>query len=113
MRRADIEVPNLAVDMDSWARCACYPRGTFYPLIDRASTRHGRVTKPYFRTCSTCKSCSQAPLCLCTRPLIASQREGTVARLRYHVGGGRPSQAAHQAPSPARLTGPGSTPRTT
>src|SRR5438270_13871167 len=32
MRRADIEVPNLAVDMDSWARSACYPRGTFYPL---------------------------------------------------------------------------------
>ena len=26
MRRADIEVPNLAVDMDSWARSACYPR---------------------------------------------------------------------------------------
>src|SRR5687768_15532225 len=32
MRRADIEVPNLAVAMDAWARSACYPRGTFYPL---------------------------------------------------------------------------------
>jgi len=24
-RRADIEVPNRAVDMNSWARSACYP----------------------------------------------------------------------------------------
>ncbi len=29
MRRADIEVPNHPVDMDSWGRSACYPRGTF------------------------------------------------------------------------------------
>ncbi len=27
-----IEVPNRAVDMDSRARSACYPRGSFYPL---------------------------------------------------------------------------------
>ena len=26
------QVPNLAVDVDSWARSACYPRSTFYPL---------------------------------------------------------------------------------
>ncbi|EES92374.1 conserved hypothetical protein, partial [Clostridium botulinum D str. 1873] len=32
MRRADIEVPNLPVDVDSWGRSACYPRGSFYPL---------------------------------------------------------------------------------
>src|SRR5699024_7449600 len=25
MRRADIEVPNHPVDMDSWGRSACYP----------------------------------------------------------------------------------------
>ena len=29
---------NHAVDMDSWARSACYPRGTFYPLSDHAPT---------------------------------------------------------------------------
>ncbi len=34
MRRADIEVPNLPVDVDSWGRSACYPRGSFYPLSD-------------------------------------------------------------------------------
>jgi len=27
-----VKVPNRAVDMDSRARPACYPRGSFYPL---------------------------------------------------------------------------------
>src|SRR5438128_1709024 len=85
------EVPNLAVDMDSWARSACYPRGTFYPLSDAASTSQRRVTSPCFRTCSTCLSHSQAPLCTCTRHLIANQSEGTFGRLRYILGGNRPS----------------------
>ena len=77
MRRADIEVPNSAVDMDSWALSACYPRGTFYPLSDGLSTKRRRITRPCFRTCSTCLSRSQAPLCPCTRRLIANQAEGT------------------------------------
>ena len=50
MRRADIEVPNHAVDMDSWAGSACYPRGTFYPLSDDPPTRDRRITSSYFRT---------------------------------------------------------------
>ena len=47
---------------------------------------------PYFRTCLTCKSRSQAPLCHCTQQLIANQPEGTFERLRYILGGDRPSQ---------------------
>ena len=66
MRRADIEVPNHPVDMDSWGRSACYPRGTFYPLSDTASTRKCRITSPDFRPCSTRQSHSQAPLCTYT-----------------------------------------------
>ena len=93
--------------MDSWGRLACYPRGTFYPLSDHTSTRDGRVTMPYFRTCSTCKSRSQAPLCHCTRRLIANQPEGTFGRLRYSLGGDRPSQTTHLALSPTRIHGPG------
>ena len=100
MRRADIEVPNHAVDMDSWARSACYPRGTFYPLSDGHSTMYRRITSPDFRPCSTCQSHSQAPLCTCTRHLIANQAEGTFGRLRYILGGGRPSQTTRQARSP-------------
>src|SRR5699024_6516711 len=87
MRRADIEVPNHPVDMDSWGRSACYPRGTFYPLSDTASTCRCRITSPDFRPCSTCQSHSQAPLCTCTQHLIAIQAEGTFGRLRYSLGG--------------------------
>ena len=56
MALADIEVPNLVVDVDSWTRSACYPRGSFYPLSDGNSTFNRRITKPCFRTCSTCLS---------------------------------------------------------
>src|SRR5688572_17055655 len=107
MRRADIEVPNLPVDMDSWGRSACYPRATFYPLITGASTCNPWVTMPCFRTCLTCQSRSQAPLCHCTRRLIANQPEGTFGRLRYALGGDRPSQTTHLPLSPTRITGLG------
>ena len=66
MRRADIEVPNFPVDVNSWGKLACYPRGNFYPLSDGNSTLYRRITKPCFRTSSTCVSRSQAPLCLYT-----------------------------------------------
>ncbi len=91
MRRADIEVPNHAVDMNSWAGSACYPRGTFYPLSDGASTSHRRITSSYFRTCLTCQSHSQASLCTYTRYLVTDQAEETFERLRYSLGGNRPS----------------------
>jgi len=104
MRRADIEVPNLAVDVNSWARLACYPRGSFYPLSHGPSTRRRGITKPDFRLCSTCRSRSQAPLCLYTLRLVSIQSEGTFGRLRYLLGGDRPSQTAHQALSPCRIT---------
>src|SRR5690554_5104716 len=94
MRRADIEVPNLPVDVDSWGRSACYPRGSFYPMSDGPSTRYHRITKPDFRPGSTCRSCRQAPFCLCTRRAISDRAEGTFGRLRYSLGGDRPSQTA-------------------
>ena len=97
MRRADIEVPNLAVDVNSWARLACYPRGSFYPLSHGPSTRCRRITLPDFRLCSTCRSHSQAPLCQCTLQVISIHLEGTFGRLRYLLGGDRPSQTAHLA----------------
>src|SRR3972149_3990047 len=77
MRRADIEVPNRVVDVNSWTRSACYPRRTFYPLSDGPSIRDHRITKPYFRTCSTYRSRSLAPFYLCARCLITNQAEGT------------------------------------
>jgi hypothetical protein len=60
-----------------------------------------------FRTCLTCQSRSQAPLCHCTRRLIANQAEGTFERLRYSLGGDRPSQTTRLTLSLTRITGPG------
>ena len=99
-------MPNLPVDVDSWGRSACYPRRTFYPLSDGPSMRNRRITKTCFRTCSTCQSRSQAPLCLCTLRLVSNQPEGTFVRLRYSLGGDRPSQTTHQAMSSIRIHGP-------
>ena len=65
--------------------------GYLYPMSDGASTSHRRITSPDFRPCSTCRSHSQAPLCTYTQHLIANQAEGTFERLRYILGGNRPS----------------------
>ena len=54
---------------------------------------------PAFRLCSTCRSHSQAPLCQCTLQVISIHLEGTFGRLRYLLGGDRPSQTAHLAGS--------------
>ncbi len=104
MRRADIEVPNPAVDVDSWAGSACYPRGSFYPLSHGRSTPDRGITRPAFRPCSACLPRSQAPFCPYTRRVMTIHPEGTIGRLRYLLGGDRPSQTAHQPPSPTRLT---------
>ena len=97
-------MPNLAVDVNSWARSACYPQGSFYPLSDGHSILHRRITIPDFRPCSTCKSCSQAPFCNCARRLVSIQSEGTFGRLRYLLGGDRPSQTAHLTLSVMRMS---------
>src|ERR1700719_801425 len=91
--------------MDSWGRSACYPRRTFYSLSDGPSTRNHRITMTDFRLCSTCQSRSQAGLCHCTRQLISDQPEPTIARLRYSLGGDRPSQTTRHAGSRTHLTG--------
>src|SRR5204862_2482197 len=90
--------------LNAWESSACYPRRTFYPLSDGPSTRNHRITMAVFRLCSTCQSRSQAGLCHCTRRLISDQPEPTFARLRYNLGGDRPSQTAHHALSRIRIT---------
>jgi hypothetical protein len=74
-------------------------------LSNGPSTRNRWITRPYFRTCSTCRSRSQAPLCPYTLQLIADQPEGTFGRLRYILGGDRPSQTARLTLSRNRLHG--------
>ena len=71
------------------------------------STRNHRITMTDFRLCSTCQSRSQASLCHCTRRTISDRSELTIARLRYSLGGDRPSQTTHHALSRTRITGRG------
>ena len=86
--------------MSSWGRSACYPRSTFYPLSDGPSMRNHRITISIFRSCSTCRSHSQAPLCYCALRTITIRAEGTFESLRYFLGGDHPSQTTHQTLSP-------------
>ena len=91
-----IEVPNTAVDMNSWAVSACYPQSTFYPLSDGPSIWNHRITMTCFRTCSSCCSRSQAGLCHCTDLTVSDRDQPTFVLLRYSLGGDRPSQTSHQ-----------------
>ncbi len=100
------QVPNTPVDVNSWGVSACYPRGSFYPLSDDSSTRYRQITKPDFRLCSTCQSRSQAPFCLYTLRMVSIHSEGTFGRLRYSLGGDRPSQTVRLTLSTHRLTAP-------
>ncbi len=75
-------------------------------MSDGPSMRSHQITKTDFRPCSSCRSRSQAPFCLYTRRLVSNQPEGTFARLRYRLGGDRPSQTPHQTGSSTRINGP-------
>ena len=74
-------------------------------MSDGPSIRDHRITKSYFRICSTHRSRSQAPFYLYARCLIANQAEGTFELLRYSFGGDRPSQTAQLKLSAARIHG--------
>ena len=74
-------------------------------MSDGPSIRNHRITKTYFRTCSTDKSRSQAPFYLYALRLIANQAEGTFVLLRYSLGGDRPSQTAQLTLFAARIHG--------
>ena len=98
-------MPNTTVYVNYWVVSACYPQGNFYPLSDGNSILYRLITMSYFRTCSTCWSRSQAPLYHYTLRLISDQSEGTFERLRYSLGGDRPSQTAHLKLSPDQIHG--------
>ena len=74
-------------------------------MSDGLSIQHCRITKPYFRICSTYKSRSQALFYLYARCLITDQAESTIGLLRYSFGGDRPSQTAQLTLSSARING--------
>ena len=74
-------------------------------MSDNPSIRDYRITKAYFRTCSTYGSRSQAHFYLYALRLIADQAECTFVLLRYSLGGDRPSQTARLTLSVAQIHG--------
>ena len=105
MVKVDIEVPNFAVDVNSWAKSACYPQSTFYPLSNDDSTFHRWITRPCFRNCSRCLSYSKAHFYPYALHTIANRVECTFGLLRYNLGGNRPSQTDRLTRSHARIHG--------
>ena len=78
MRRADIEVPNRAVDVDSRALPVCYPRRNFWPVISPLPMKKGRFTRAGFPLCSECPPRSQASFCPCTFRVISIHPKPTL-----------------------------------
>ena len=74
-------------------------------MSDGPSIQNHRITKTWFPTCSTCTSRSQALFCLCTRRPVSNRPERTLARLRYILGGDRPSQTTRLTMSLTRVHG--------
>ncbi len=98
MRRADIEVPNHAVDMDSWAR-SLLSLGYLLP-VERPRTHVPWPDHCSRCTCSTRRSHSQV-LHLHSRHLITNQLR-VPERLPAILGGNRPVKLTHQALSLTR-----------
>ena len=69
----------------------------------RFHIRNHRITWADFRPCSSCRSHSQPPLCPYTRRAIANRTEGSMALLRYSLGGNRPSQTTRLSLFPVGL----------
>ena len=63
------------------------------------------ITKPDFRPSARCLACCQASFYLYARWLISDQPEETIGRLRYCLGGDRPSQTAQLKLFPAQIHG--------
>ena len=64
-----------------------------------------RITNSDFRLCSTRRSRSQAGLYVYTHCMVSIHAEPTFERLRYFLGGDRPSQTTHLTMSPALIQG--------
>ena len=76
-------------------------------VCDGPSMRNHRITMTDFRPCSRCPSYSQASFCHYTQRPISDRSELTFVRLRYSLGGDRPSQTTHHTLSRTQIMGGG------
>ena len=99
-------MPNLPVDVDSWGRSACYPQGSFYPLSDGNSHSHtaGSLT-PTFVTARNVSLAVRLASAFTLLRMVSIHAERTFERLRYLLGGDRPSQTACLTMSPDQFHG--------
>ena len=99
-------MPNLPVDVDSWGRSACYPQGSFYPLSDGNSHSHtaGSLT-PTFVTARSVDLAVRLSFAFTLKSMVSIHAERTFERLRYLLGGDRPSQTARLTMSPDQIHG--------
>ena len=99
-------MPNLPVDVNSWGRSACYPQGSFYPLSDGNSHSHtaGSLT-PTFVTARPVSLAVRLAFAFTLKSMVSVHAEPTFERLRYSLGGDRPSQTAHLKLSPDLIQG--------
>ena len=99
-------MPNLPVDVNSWGRSACYPQGSFYPLSDGNSHSHtaGSLT-PTFVTARNVSLAVRLSFAFTLKSMVSIHAERTFERLRYLLGGDRPSQTAHLTMSPDQFHG--------
>ena len=74
-------------------------------MSDGDSTFYRRITKPYFRTCLTCRSRSQPALYFYALFAITNRDEASFGLLRYSLGGYRPSKTARLTLSSLQLQG--------
>ena len=73
-------------------------------MSDGPSTRDHRITYADFRPCLRRRARSQAGFCVYAQRAITDRTEPTIARLRYSLGGDRPSQTTHQPRSSTMLS---------
>ncbi len=78
-------------------------RSTFYPLSDGHSTLGRRITRTAF-ACSTCRLAVKPACTLALSGRLPTVLSGPYARLRYVLGGDRPSQTTRLARSARRVT---------
>ena len=71
------------------------------------SMRNHRITKPDFRPARLVGLAVKLPCAFTPLRMISNHSEGTFGRLRYLLGGDRPSQTAHLtlSPRPIRAAG--------
>ena len=74
-------------------------------MSDGDSTFYRRITKPYFRTCLTCRSRSQPVFYFYALFAITNRDETSFGLLRYSLGGYRPSKTARLTLSSLQLHG--------